>query len=351
MDRLQSMRVFAKVVEHGSFAKAGQVLDMSNAVVTRLVADLEDHLGARLLNRTTRKLSLTETGTSYLERVLQILPAIDDAETVASVKSGKAAGTLRVYAHIGFRSELARLLPLFAETYPDITLDITTTDRTPDLVEEGFDIGIFINFQKFDAGMVARKLANSSVLLAAAPAYLARHGVPRTPTDLARHKFLNFSYGLAPHGCPSRAGDEEALQPALVTRVVSNSGDLLRDLALSGMGLMFRPSFSSMDDLASGRLARLMPQECFGQLAVTMAYPSRRLLPAKMRSFVDFMLEHFPQPERDPWLTQINGGYGIRTVPVLGEEEMQITGPSQPGGVAPAPLQRTRRGTPAQARD
>lgn len=314
MDRLQSMRVFAKVVEQGSFARAGQVLDLSNAVVTRLVADLEDHLGTRLLNRTTRRLSLTETGSAYLERVHQILREIDDAEAVASARAGKAAGTLRVYTHPGFQGQLARLLNEYAAQYPDVVLDVTASDKTPDLVAEGYDVGIFINFQKVDASMIARQLASSSVLLCASPGYVARHGAPETIEDIARHACLSFSYSQLLHGCPSQANIAENARPPIRSRVISNSGDLLRECALAGMGLMFRPSFALADDIVSGRLVRLLGDRCLGKLGVSLVYPSRRLVPAKVRSFLNFMVEQFPAPDYDPWLGESEGA---RTAPAV----------------------------------
>ncbi|TFW01162.1 LysR family transcriptional regulator [Oxalobacteraceae bacterium OM1] len=302
MDRLQSMRVFAKVVEQGSFAGAAQVLDLSNAAVTRLVADLEEHLGTRLLNRTTRRLSLTETGSGYLTRVLQILREIDDAEASASAHAGKAAGTLRIYTHPGFQLELAKLLRDYADQYPEVVLDITASDKTPDLVAEGYDVGVYINFQKFDAGMIARQLANASVLLTASPEYIARHGAPESIEDIAKHACLSFSYSQLMHGCPSQQGVPENERPPVRSRVISNSGDLLREAALAGMGLMFRPSFALMDDIRSGRLVRLLPDRCLGKLGVSLVYPSRRMVPAKVRSFLNFMVERFPSPDADPWL-------------------------------------------------
>src|SRR5665647_1350459 len=156
MDRLVSMRVFAKVVEQGSFARAATALEMSATVVTRNVADLEAHLGTRLLNRSTRRLSLTETGQQYLERVRQILADIDDADAAASSSARKPGGTLRIYCHPGFgQSQLAVLLPLYAQAMPDVVLDVTLADHAVDLVEQGFDVGIFIGLQKFDASMIA----------------------------------------------------------------------------------------------------------------------------------------------------------------------------------------------------
>lgn len=303
MDRLQSMRVFAKVVEQGSFARAGQALDISNAVVTRHVADLEEHLGTRLLNRTTRKLSLTETGQAYLERVLQILQEIEDAEAIASSQSKNPAGTLRIYAQLGFgQTQLAQLLPEYARLYPDVMLDVTLSERSVDLVEGRYDIGIFINFQKIDGGMIARQLGISEVLLCASPDYVKKHGELQTLEEIPRHACLNFSYEQVRHHWPVKDADGEIFNIPINSKVISNNGDLLRHCAIAGMGIVIRPSFAIGDDLAARRLVRLLPDQKLGELSVVMVYPSRRLLSAKVRSFVDFMAQHFPRPESDPWL-------------------------------------------------
>ena len=302
MDRLGSMRVFAKVVEQGSFARAAQTLGMSATVVTRYVADLEAHLGTRLLNRTTRRLSLTETGEQYLGRVRQILADIDDADAVALSSARKPSGTLRIYCHPGFgQSQLAALLPLYAQAMPDVVLDVTLADHTVDLVEEGFDVGIFIGLQKFDASMIARRLATSRVVLCASPAYLARRGTPAIPSDVSSHDCLNFAFDQLRHHWPVH-WENEVLNVPIVSRMVSNSGAVLRQAALAGMGIMLRSSFTLEDDLESGRLVQLLQGHHLGELSVMMVYPSRRLLPAKVRSFVDFMNAQFPRPESDPWL-------------------------------------------------
>jgi DNA-binding transcriptional LysR family regulator len=303
MDRLQSMRVFAKVVEQGSFARAGSALEMSNAVVTRHVADLESHLGTRLLNRTTRRLALTETGMAYLERVRQILQDIDDADAIASSQAKNPAGTLRMYSQIGFgQLQLGALLPLYAQKFPNVVLDVTLSDRTVDLVEDGFDVGIFFGLQKFDAGMIARKLAMSEILLCASPDYVKRHGVPRVPEDISSHACLNFSFEQLRHRWTLQNRDGSSTSIPVSNRILSNNGDLLRQCAIAGMGVVIRSSFSLGDDLSSGRLVRLLPEVHLGQMALTMVYPSRRLLSATVRSFIDFMAAQFPNPERDPWL-------------------------------------------------
>lgn len=305
MDRLQSMRVFAKVVEHGSFARAAVALDMSNAVVTRNVADLEAHLGTRLLNRTTRKLSLTETGQQYLARVRQILLDIDDADALASSSSRKPGGTLRIYCHPGFgQSQLASLLPLYAQAVPDVVLDVTLSDHAVDLVQEGFDVGIFIGLQKFDASMIARRLATSNVVLCAAPSYLARRGAPATPADVAQHDCLNFAFEQLRHHWPVQ-WENKHLDVPIHSRMISNNGAVLRQAALAGMGIMIRSSFTLEDDLESGRLVQLLKGHHLGQLSVAMVYPSRRLVSAAVRSFVDFMNQRFPRPETDPWLPAV----------------------------------------------
>ncbi|MBV8665970.1 MAG: LysR family transcriptional regulator [Burkholderiaceae bacterium] len=304
MDRLQSMRVFAKVVEQGSFAKAGSALDLSNAVVTRHVADLESHLGTRLLNRTTRRLSLTETGLAYLERVRHILQDIDDADAIATSQAKNPAGTLRVYSQLGFgQLQLAKLLPLYSQKFPDVVLDVTLSDRTVDLVEDGFDVGIFIGLQKFDASMIARKIAMSEVMLCAAPDYVKKHGAPRVPEDVSSHACVNFSFEQLRHRWSLQRQDGSVVAIPVTNKVVSNNGDLLRQCAIAGMGLLIRPSFTLGDDLASGRLVRLLPEFHLGRMALTMVYPSRRLLSATVRSFVDFMIAQYPDPEQDPWFT------------------------------------------------
>ncbi|MFZ6760381.1 LysR family transcriptional regulator [Undibacterium sp. Ji50W] len=307
MDRLQSMRLFSKVVELGNFAKAAQALEMSNAVVTRYVADLEGHLGTRLLNRSTRKLSLTETGQIYLERVRQILADIDDADAVASYSAKKPSGTLRIYSvpHFG-KAQLAPLLPQYAQEFPDVVLDIKITDHHVDLVEEGIDVGFFLDLQKIDGNMISRKLATSEVVLCASPDYLKKHGTPKTPDEISQHRCLNFSYEFLRDNWMVRNscdGPELGKHIPIHSTVISNNADVLRVCALAGMGLALRTSFQLTDDVVSGRLVRLFPDQCFGRVSISMVYPSRRLLSAKVRSFVDFILAKYPNPESDIWLS------------------------------------------------
>ena len=302
MDRLQSMRVFSKVVEQGSFAGAAKSMELSNAVVTRHVADLETHLGTRLLNRTTRKLSLTETGQAYLDRVRRILADVDDADAIATADSNKPAGMLRIYSQLGFgKQRLAELLPPYASANPDVVLDVTLSDRTVDLVEDGYDIGIFIGLQKFDASMISRQLGVAEVLMCASPGYIGKHGQPTVPEEVSSHDCLNFSnVEQLRHHWPI-SSDTETINIPIHSRMLSNNSELLRHCAAADMGLVVGPSYSMIDDIKSKRLVRLLADHHLGRMPVMMVYPSRRQLSAKVRSFIDFMNARHPHPENDPW--------------------------------------------------
>lgn len=306
MDRLQSMRVLVKVVEQGSFARAAQALDMSNAAVTRHIAELETHLNTRLLNRSTRKLSLTETGQAYTERVRQILLDIGDADAIASSLGQRPTGTLKLYCQQSFgQFQLPRLLPAYAQAFPDVALNVALSDRLVDIVEEGFDVGIFLGPKKFDVNMIVRQLGVAEVLLCASPDYIARYGMPETPEDLVRHVCLSFSF--------EHLRDRWSLKDAkgqvdveVNSKVVSNNGDLLNQCALAGMGIALRPTFALGDDLKCGRLVHLLPGYHIRKVTVMMVYPSRRLLSATVRSFVDFTMSQFPHPEIDSWMAGVN---------------------------------------------
>ncbi|HEY4073499.1 MAG TPA: LysR family transcriptional regulator [Herbaspirillum sp.] len=302
MDRLQSMRVFVKVAEQGSFARAAALLALSNAAVTRLVADLENHLAVRLLHRSTRKLSLTDIGHAYLNRVRQILAEIDDTEAIASSLSKRPGGTLKLYSQMSFgQFQLPHLLPPYAEAFPDVMLDVTLSDRAVDLVEEGFDVGIFNQNQKFGSGMIVRQLGITQIILCASPGYIARFGLPQVPQDLSKHVCLGYAYEHLRNHWPL-SGPEGELSIEVHSKMISNNSDLLNHCGQSGMGIVLRPTFTLGDDLKSGRLVRVLPAYHVQKFAVMLVYPSRRLLSATVRSFVDFITEKFPRPNSDPWL-------------------------------------------------
>lgn len=301
MDLFKALTVFAKVAEAGSLTGAARALNMSNPSVTRHVADLEGHLGARLFNRSTRRLSLTETGAAFLERSKQLLLDFEEATAAASTSAASPSGILRINAPISFAvGHLARVLPQYSERYPQVGLDVTLSDRVINLVEEGYDLAIRIGRIQ-DSSLVARKIAPVRMLLCAAPAYLDRHGTPQVPDDLQQHRCLTYSYASAPDEWQfSHAGNNHTVR--IKGPMHANSGDLLRAAALAGMGIILQPSFIVGDDIRSRKLIALLPGFTAAMTQIHAVYPSRRHLSAKVRTFVDYLIEQFgdnPYWDRD----------------------------------------------------
>ncbi|TDV37306.1 LysR family transcriptional regulator [Paraburkholderia caballeronis] len=295
MDHLQSMRVFVKVADLGSFARAASAMDISNAVATRHIADLESRLGTRLLNRTTRSLSLTESGQVYLERARQILDELEDVEQMVVARNHEPVGTLRIVAPVVFGlHNLAPVLQTYTERYPQVIPDVTLVDRQVDLVEEGFDLGVVAARQMRSASIVTRRLTTGCMTVCATPAYLEKHGTPTRPEQLMEHPCLSL---------PSEYwGDERVftgpdgeirVRPSNV--IVANNTEMLRQFALLGMGIAILPSYLIGRDMTRGRLVRLLGDYRLPQVEINIAYPSRRHLPAKVRTFIDHLVEHFSQ--------------------------------------------------------
>lgn len=302
MDRLQSMEVFVKVVEAGSFARAAERLDLSNAAVTRHVAALEAHLGTRLLHRSTRRLSLTDTGRAFHERCVQLLADLEEAEAVAGAAAARPSGLLKLNAPVSFSIlHLAPLLPRFLALYPEVSLEVALSDRVVDLVEEGYDLGIRIG-RELRTNLVARVLAPARLAACASPAYLEKHGVPRLPEDLARHNCLTYTYWTAREEWQFAAPDGRLQSVPVKGSFHANNGDLLRLAALDGVGIAMQPSFIVGEDLRAGRLLPLLPGYTPPRLTVWAVYASRRQLSAKVRSLVDFLAGRFgPEPYWDAW--------------------------------------------------
>jgi DNA-binding transcriptional LysR family regulator len=306
MNQLQSMRVFVKVADLGSFVRAASVMELSTAVVTRHVADLEARLGTRLLNRTTRRLSLTESGTTYLERVRHILDDLEGVEQMVVARNHEAVGTLRIVAPVVFGlHSLAPVVQSYAERYPEVKPDVTLADRHVDLVDEGFDVGIMVARQMRGASIVTRRLTTGYLTVCATPAYLEQHGTPVHPEDLLRHSCLSRA---AEQGGDERVftGPEGEVRVRPSNAIAANNTEMLRQFALLGMGVAILPSYLIGRDLASGRLVPLLGAYRLPQIEITIAYPSRLHLPAKVRTFIDHLVEHFRQSDdraRDPRAT------------------------------------------------
>lgn len=309
MDRLHSMRVFSRVIDAGSFAGAARELSLSPAVVTRLVADLEEHLGARLINRTTRRLALTDTGEMYLERVKQILTEVDEAEALASAAASEPRGHLRVLAPPAFAvHQLAKHLPHFHEQYPKVTLELHSPGPV-ETIDENYDISIIQVARKpLDGDFVARLLARTEVILCASPEYLDRKGRPEHPSDLPRFdamvptflREVTFHQGTV--GDDEPPGDSVTLSPGRGVLTTVHI-DTLYAAALHSMGIAGLPSFVAEDALFEHALERVLPQWRLFHASIYAAMPTRKHVPARTRVFIDFLVQTFGGKAEDPWLS------------------------------------------------
>lgn len=293
MDRLKAFEVFVEVVRKNGFAKAADSLDTSPANVTRIIADLEAHLGTRLLNRSSRKLSLTESGDALFERAKTIVEDVADVEAIASSSSHKARGLLRINAPLSFGVlHLAPLWPKFMARHPEIELDVALIDRVVDIVEEGYDMAIRIA-RTGSTAHAARKLAASRNIACASPAYLARHGMPRVPAQLKEHRCIGYRYSATADEWSFVDADGRP-QPVKVSCVMhTNNGDTARSAALGGVGITWQPTFLIGADLRAGRLVRVLPDFALPDIDVLAVYPSRRYLSAKVRLMIDFLAAEF----------------------------------------------------------
>jgi DNA-binding transcriptional LysR family regulator len=302
MDRLVALAAFARVVEQGSFARAAARLGVSTSAVSRHVADLEAHLGGRLLNRTTRRLSLTESGQAFYERAVQLLADLEEAEAAVSAHALAPRGTLKLTCPITFGERyLAPAIAAFAALHPQLTFDVDLSDRAVDIVDEGCDLAVRIGSVGSTA-LIARTLGHTQLVCCAAPSYVARHGAPQTPEDLARHACLAYAY-LADRDVwrfTDARGAERAVRVA--GPLGANNGRFLAAIAATGLAIALEPDFIVGDDIEGGRLVRLLPDFRPPSSPIYAAYPSRRHLSAKVRLFVDFLAQRFA--DAAPWVLE-----------------------------------------------
>jgi len=287
------MTVFAKVVEQGSFARAAERLSISSSACSRQVAELEAHLDTRLLNRTTRRLSLTESGQGFYERCVQLLADLEEAEQAAAQTAARPRGTLRITTSINFGvRHVSPAIGAFLAKYPEVRFDVSLSDRIVDLVEEGYDLAIRIGSAGGET-VVARKLGEARMVACASPAYLKAHGVPKTPEELARHACLTYEYMPVRNVWPFRGKDGREHAVRVSGPLHSNNGDLLAAAAVAGVGIAYEPEFILGPDLKAGRLVPILSAYSSPLGPIYAAYPSRRYLSAKVRAFVDFLAERF----------------------------------------------------------
>lgn len=293
MDILKAMAIFAEVANQQGFAPAARVLNLSTSAVSRYVIDLEDWLGVQLLQRTTRKLSLTEDGAFYLKQCQQVLVDVDDIRQAADTKT-EPHGSLRITAPVFIAKHcLQDLLPGYLNRYPKVHVDLTVVDRFVNLVEEGFDLALRAG-DLADSTLIARRLIDVDLALVASPSYLAEHGTPAKIDDLKSHNCLIDTVAGYVNRWPLTDGKKP--KSLLVNgNIRVNSGEIVRTLAVAGLGVALLPRFIVLRDLRAGRLTSFLDGCVAFNAGLFAVYPQRRYVSANVRSFIDYLVEHLDQ--------------------------------------------------------
>ncbi|MDQ7952980.1 LysR family transcriptional regulator [Stenotrophomonas geniculata] len=294
MDSFNLMRAFRRIVERGGLARAAEDLGMSPAGLSKQLRTLETHLGVVLLQRTTRRMSLTETGHAYYRECCRLLDELEALERGIAEQRGEVAGRLRVNAPQSFAlSTLSPLLPHFLQQHPQLSLDLVMEDRLLDAVGEGFDVSLRLRAELDDSRLVARRLASLQQVLCAAPSYLRQHPAPQAVDDLQAHSVLAYSLSDSPGSWPL-LGPDGQVTITLPARVTVNNSLLLRDLLVAGMGIGALPSFLAAPALAQGELQQVLPDHRYPPRFVHAVYPTSRHLQTKVRAFIDFLHAELP---------------------------------------------------------
>ena len=292
MDKLEAMNALVKVVASGSYAEAARRLGLTRSAVSKGVMELEQMLGARLLDRTTRRVTPTEAGLAYYERCMAILAQIEETEAQISRLHDEPKGILKVNAPMSFGTlYLGEAVANFMIRYGDLKVELILTDRFIDPLEEGADITVRIG-QLTDSSLIARRIAPARIVLVASPDYLKKHGTPQVPTDLIDHRCLSYGHTTS----MQRWQLTEKGQPISVSIgscMSSNNGDALRDAAVKGIGITSLPTFIVGEDIAAGRLKIVLPDNRPADLTIHALYAPNRYLAAKTRVFIDFLVDRF----------------------------------------------------------
>lgn len=299
MDRLTALQIFRHVAELNSFAEAGRRLGLSPPAISKNIAELEMHLGVRLINRTTRRMSLTEEGRIYLEHVTHGLDALAEADQALCPIKAAPSGTLRVSAPMTVTlTRLSAVIPEMLSRYPDLKLDLHLDDRRVDIVREGFDLAIRGSDKLEDSSLIARKLAVMPHVLCGAPSYFEKHGRPRTPADLKSVNCIRFS--LSGHADIWEFGKDGHTERVTINGRYSVSSSLaVRDALLGGFGISLIPYPYVENDLKTGRLQSVLDDWSTVETTLYAVYPSRQHLAPKIRAFLDFLIEEFRQTQRE----------------------------------------------------
>ena len=305
MDRLTQYEVFVRIADAGSISKAAETLGMSIATASRALVALEARLDAILIRRNTRRLSLTAEGQTFLPRARAILSDISDSEAEMNANALNPSGVVRVSASLSFiLHHISPVLPDYMALYPNVRVHIEAANRYVDLIDNGIDVAIRTREAEPDSNITIRRLAETRRILVASPDYLARHGRPLHPTDLKRHPLLLYTYANRPNELDFVRGSEKVV----VTNtglIEANDGQILRAAAMSGLGIIVQPSYIVHDDIVAGRFQPVLDDWDLPRLTINIAYPSRKHLSAKVRSFIDFMTKRFAEQDFErKWTTR-----------------------------------------------
>ena len=292
MDRFEALQTFIRVVDAGSFSLAAERMNTAKSAVSRRISDLETHLGTRLLNRTTRSLSLTESGRTLYQRAVRLVADLEEVEATLSTHAAALKGTLRVAAPLSFGLlHLGPAVNEFADRHPDLQLYIDFNDRMVDLVEEGFDLAIRISRLE-DSSLIARRLTPIREVVCASPEYIERHGSPTTPQNLEGHVCLRYT-NIPDSPWQYRAPDGSSGAVKLRARLEANNGDYLRDAAIAGLGIIRQPTFIVYKSIERGELVPLLTEYAWSEISAYVVYPSARHLSRRVRAFVEFLQSRF----------------------------------------------------------
>ncbi|RKP57769.1 LysR family transcriptional regulator [Pararobbsia silviterrae] len=304
MDRWTQIQLFVLTADLGSLSKAAEQLDISNAAASRTLSALEERLGTRLIERTTRRMWMTDAGREYHARCGAILSELADADSMASQEAVSPKGVLRVTSSVSFAMmHIAPALPDFLKCYPQLSVQIVTANQYRDFIQAGIDIAIRTREHEGDSGITVRRLAETRRVLAASPAYLATRGRPETPADLEKHTMLVYNLAADPYELHLRRGDERCNVP-ISSRLDCNDGQVIVAAGRAGLGIVIQPLYIIHDEIVSGRLIPVLEDWQLPRLTINLAYQSRRHQPAKIRVFTDFLIERVKAMQLEKrWMT------------------------------------------------
>jgi DNA-binding transcriptional LysR family regulator len=298
MDLLGPMQTFVRVVEAGSFTAVAAQMGTTQPTISRQIAALEEHLGARLLTRTTRALTLTDDGRAYYEHVLRVLEAVGEAETAVGRRRSNPSGLLRMATPVVFgRLHIVPRLPAFLARHPEVSIELSMSDTFTELAEQGIDLAIRVG-NITDPGLIAKRIGVVRRVTVASPAYIRSHGTPRTPQDLAVHECILYTR-LATGNRWEFSGADGPLTVEIKGRFQADNSDAVREGVLAGLGIAVIPAFAFSDEIASGKVTVLLADHEPKRLPMSAVYPSRRFVPLKVRAMIDYLAREF---ERDPRL-------------------------------------------------